>query len=496
MCAARAVLDPREMSRTLVLLPILALAVVVVGCSGSDDAADDRVGDDGGAGGAASSGGEGAGDDSSDGGGDDDGGGGGGDGGPDVPASKTHFVWAKDGTSAGLAAALAAAPKTGRCVVAIPPGAWGWGNGQAVRSARADLVVLGAGPTRTRIYRTTEEKAFMLTFSGASAVRVGEIAVQGNASAASTAAQSGVRFSNVHGFRVDHASFKDQGSAGVRSDGTSDGVVDHCRFEDMHKPAIGDTLGYGVVVVGPGKIAGVPFGSDKATFVEDSVFVRNRHAVASNDGARYVFRHNTVTANVVAHAVDAHGQEYGSTVGTEWADIHDNAISAPATYSVNAVRIRGGKGLVWNNTVSGYAHAVSLIEQTPQPTGPVYIYGNKVGKVDLLDAAAGTSYQLSAPAGYKPYAYPHPLVTTLAADAGADVSVVASGPAGATVTLDGTRSKGAVKYHRWMTASGVALGAAKGTVTFPVGVHLVVLEVEDAKGAVAHDTVVVDVRAK
>lgn len=54
----------------------------------------------------------------------------------------------------------------------------------------------------------------------------------------------------------------------------------------------------------------------RATFIEDGCFEGCRHAVASNGGGRYVFRHNYVTGTVVSHAIDAHGAEFPSTPWT------------------------------------------------------------------------------------------------------------------------------------------------------------------------------------
>src|SRR5262249_18522224 len=133
----------------------------------------------------------------------------------------------------------------------------------------------------------------------------------------------GVQMDNEVDFRVDHCSFMRTGRSGVWTSGASKGVVDHCKFEDLFKTGV-NNLGYGVEVGGINRIENETFGSDRATFIEDSSFRLCRHAVASNRGARYVFRFNQVSQNEVAHAVDAHGHEFGSMVGTEWVDVHDN----------------------------------------------------------------------------------------------------------------------------------------------------------------------------
>jgi len=229
----------------------------------------------------------------------------------------------------------------------------------------------------------------------------------------------GVHIADGVDFRVDHCSFTRTGRSGVWtsgtiSGGTSSGVVDHCAFEDLFNPVV-NNLGYGVEVGGVNELQAPtePFGSALATFIEDSSFRLCRHAVASNRAARYVFRNNYIALNQIAHAVDAHGHESGSVVGTEWADVHDNLIENPI-YRGYAVRIRGGMGLVWNNSFSDYNEGIELTQDTDQPTGPIYIWDNAiVPETSPMLRARGTMgtpvYFLSPPADYVPFPYPHPL---------------------------------------------------------------------------------------
>src|SRR5262249_49963767 len=131
------------------------------------------------------------------------------------------------------------------------------------------------------------------------------------------------------------------------------------------------------------------------------------HAVAANKGARYVFRYNFVAQNEIAHAVDAHGTE-SSTVGTEWIDVNNNFIEDPI-YRGYAVRIRGGMGVVWSNKFIGYDLGIRLTQDTPQPTGPVYIWDNYLSP-EGNPMVRGEGALLSPPNNYVPYPYPHPLV--------------------------------------------------------------------------------------
>jgi len=284
-----------------------------------------------------------------------------------------------------------------------------------------DVQLLGAGLEATVLWRTHDEGEHIraiLHAADTKRLRVSGIRFDGVSLPDSTGKDVGVLLEDAEDFRVDHAYFGHMGFAGVRTNGTSRGVVDHSTFFAELKPAIG-TEGYGVVVYGTNALSGFPLGSREATFVEDCEFSLCRHAVAANKGGRYVFRHNHVANGVIAHAADAHGTEYASEVGTEWVDIHDNVIEQanhePPYYDGWAVRIRGGQGLVWNNTIRGYRTAVELTQLTSEATGPVFVWNNTLepaGTMVHADRAGqfgNPVFTEAAPPRYTPYPYPHPL---------------------------------------------------------------------------------------
>ncbi|MCK5805650.1 MAG: right-handed parallel beta-helix repeat-containing protein [Lentisphaeria bacterium] len=389
-------------------------------------------------------------------------------------------------------------------VILIPPGAWEM-NG-TVSISHSNVTILGAGPSRTRFFRKHEESTPFFRISKAHNVRFSGLFLAGNADPHSVSKEYGLYFKTVKDFRVDHCMFAHSGFGGVETVGETSGVVDHCVFYQVYKPSIAN-LGYGVVVFGTNTIQHVPYGSPRATFIEDSSFSGCRHAIASNGGARYVFRHNRVDLNIVAHAIDAHGHEFGSAVGTEWVEIYENEIANPG-YLTYAMRIRGGGGLIWKNTVHGYATAIRLTESTDQSTGTVYIWGNTItGK--LIDASPDTtplppangipSYKTSAPSNYVAYPYPHPLVTDLQARAGPDqVVMLQPGASEASVFLDGsasTQSKGSIVAYRWFKGKSLLSHCPRDVVKLPRGQHLILLEVQRSDGLVEHDLTVVRVVA-
>jgi hypothetical protein len=418
-------------------------------------------------------------------------------------AQAAQVVMAKDGSPAALKAALAAVGGGG--VVLVPAGQFAFDD--TVTLPSGDITLLGAGSNRTRFYRAKDAvdpklaAAPYFKASNANGLRFAGFELRGVAVAGSSAEERGIVLVDCHDFRVDHLQLDFLGFAGVYTAGTSRGVVDHCLVHDGFKPAVAN-YGYGVCVMGTGAYTNDPFGTNEAIFIEDNEVFGARHAAASNNAARYVFRYNHVTANENSHGVDAHGDEYNSTdTGTEWIDVYRNTIDMPI-YSGAAVRIRGGKGLVWENTINDYSNAVSLWHKTPQVTGPVHVWSNKLGAgVTAVGDLQGTvSYKLTPPAGYTPYAYPHPLVTDLEADAGPDMVVAADAMGMGTVYVDGSASKadaGTVDAFAWRDGEApVMSNCARDIVHLPVGEHVVLLEAKRTDGHTEYDTAFVRVLAQ
>jgi hypothetical protein len=109
--------------------------------------------------------------------------------------------------------------------------------------------------------------------------------------------------------------------------------------------------------------------SDGVVFVEDCTFTYEQawmehnypsgHAIVSNDGSRYVFRHNTIdagyvkndSANWVEAPIDAHGNYISGHRGSVSFEIYENTIKAPLI--CYGIHIRGGTGVIFNNKFIG-----------------------------------------------------------------------------------------------------------------------------------------------
>lgn len=249
----------------------------------------------------------------------------------------------------------------------------------------------------------------------------------------STTLYRAISLSNVVDFRIDHNFFKHT-TAGIWIGGppnsASNGVIDHNRFiNDYGVPAPYSqiTVGYGV---GIGRV-GTTYWDDNidnvvghytnySVFIEDNYFSKWRHCVSSNEGAHYVFRHNTIEDDFGYASLDAHGTY--NYVGTRAVEIYNN-IFLNATNDVNwAIHIRGGGGTIFNNRVRGYYQPgrTSIFlhmtnEGTVQKCWPhdLYIWNNDLEAgmtfLQLEGQEENVDYFLYEKPGYVPYPYPHPL---------------------------------------------------------------------------------------
>jgi len=143
------------------------------------------------------------------------------------------------------------------------------------------------------------------------------------------------------------------------------GLVDNCEIVD------------GGILVSAGTGEGswkesTDLGSDRAIYIEDCVFRRpNRKAgmvIDSNNGARYVFRHNYVEDGyAMAHSLQ-NGWDNHFARGSRLVEIYGNTFKAARQEHQHwaAMFIRGGTGVIFDNQVTNeqgvtpFAHAVVI----------------------------------------------------------------------------------------------------------------------------------------
>lgn len=286
-----------------------------------------------------------------------------------------------------------------------------------------------------------------------------------------------------YGWRVDHCMFyhADTGGTGIHANGIAllapcpTGVVDHCTFYNRRVVV----FGYAESNWTEGKTRFAHYqwyvplglGTDNAVFIEECDFTRTSfgNAVDSGPGGRYVFRYNTVTDAYI----EAHSSQEGRRACRSW-EIYNNTITRSSVAVYMPFRLRGGTGVVHDNTLTGSftinrigldnirtfsdEHYPGIADGTkpwdgntlpietyagwpardqigrggdeslwttenPYPTQtsePAYFWNNKRGSDDVtplvinsceIHIQEGRDYFVGiARPGYTAYAYPHPLI--------------------------------------------------------------------------------------
>lgn len=241
-------------------------------------------------------------------------------------------------------------------------------------------------------------------------------------------------------FRVDHIRSLGTYYCGVRCAGKdTKGVVDHSYIKNHWEEGL---MAYGVGVTRDQYWEeDMHLGTDQAVFVEDCYLENCGHQMTSNFASHYVFRHNFCTV-WPGSAVDCHGPYDGVTYpdhrGSRCVEVYDNILQDPVIntpYSQGqAMSIRGGGGVIFNNTVIGASH-IALIRGESWQVGSVYpmkdqvhdlwIWNNTLDPQGADYGGVGTvrvdttmfpdqiqeerDYFLRPLEGYTPYMYPHPL---------------------------------------------------------------------------------------
>ena len=337
---------------------------------------------------------------------------------PVGPPAGVSGAVAKSGSATDIQSAVNSVYRDGGGVVYIPEGDFSLNGNINIRS---NITLAGAGIDKTIL--RTRGSSTVINARGDNIRITGFSLISTDYNGG-----DGILIEDSIDFRVDHLRIEGYSSAGINVNGSSTrGVIDHS--EIRMKPV--SSLGYGVVVYG-GEVwkDNMQLGTQYAVFIEDNTFINARHAVAANKGAHYVFRYNLVKQGTNGQAVDAHGPYWGSDVGTRAVEIYDNVIENPgARGDERAIGIRGGGGVIFNNTIRGYTYGVMLMMEDKQDTSsyPVlhqvhdlYIWDNSYDGVssgvivqyenrDGKFIQEGRDYFVYPKPGYVPYTYPHPL---------------------------------------------------------------------------------------
>jgi hypothetical protein len=259
----------------------------------------------------------------------------------------------------------------------------------------------------------------------------------------------GVSLANIVDFRIDHCYFEGfaytvniSGRAGYPA---PRGVVDHCtikRGRGTFSSMYGVTAG-SWEWVGTDRLTNL--GTREAVFTEDCYIEGCSHCTDAFGGGCYVLRRSTI---VDCGSVGGHGPGFESTGrGTRCTEIYDNLIMKSDTAEEGlrwiGIGVRGGGGVVFNNTIQYCRYAIqftvdsgalTLIDADQDglwdypsldQTHDKWIWNNTLVRTSVLIMHYGVAaqtlilenrdYFLRAPSleldgfEYRPFVYPHPL---------------------------------------------------------------------------------------
>lgn len=338
--------------------------------------------------------------------------------------------------------------------VTVPAGSCSWSGVDIPSSKR--ITLQGAGMNSTTI--SGGDGALNLTLSGSRVTGIGfvdsRVTVDGD------------------DWRIDHCKFSSAGAfydaifvSGSRETTHPRGVIDHNQIQNTRISVIGwNSLNANAIWSQP-----LALGGGQMVFVEDNTFTGTLWAAAvdGNYGGRFVFRHNSVTDMYI----EAHSLQGDTERAIRSWEIYDNTIAQTNVGMWTPFFIRGGTGVVFNNTITGTwgfpgitldnvrsfepRGAAGLCDghspwdgnqssngwpcrdqigrstdqwlwtpqrlYPPQASDPAYFWNNTYQgaaiSVDINNntaawIASGRDYFNNAQKpGYKSYAYPHPLVS-------------------------------------------------------------------------------------
>jgi hypothetical protein len=229
--------------------------------------------------------------------------------------------------------------------ITLPIGIFTWSTRVYVTKG---VTILGTGVENTTIVSNVPYNATQAAFyveSGTKPVRISGFTAQGGPNDI-----KGFITMQSQGFRIDHINFTINFARAIQafSKPASYGVIDHCTFNKS--PSAGSVQG--VSIFGDGDAAWnrpLSLGTINAVYMEDCTFDWPTPADSVIDiynGARAVFRHNTVsTSSVGCHGLDS--GHYRSPVSWE---IYENTFLVTIPLA-NQIYFRGRTGVVFNNTV-------------------------------------------------------------------------------------------------------------------------------------------------
>ncbi|MFP4661916.1 MAG: hypothetical protein ACLFPF_06995 [Halanaerobiales bacterium] len=346
----------------------------------------------------------------------------------------SRTIWAESCSQEDVQAAINTA-NNGDTVI-LPAGTGNWET--RVKVEYKGLIIQGTGVDKTKIRSAGTGTLIYFNRFNDYFARITGISFHGNdqAIAIDMHALWGSDGRGPALIRIDHNRFEHCSSRAVLLWRYIEGLIDNNEFINN---AASDVVYYGDndwAYHRPETL-----GSIHAVYIENNTFTYTgegndpNHAVASNDGARYVFRNNYISCNTrrsgyhLGAPIDAHGNHFSGR-GTFSYEVYGNTINSD---SWRGMYIRGGTGVIYDNDLQGnYNYPIHLTnynsfrgdyEEIEYPCidqiHDLYIWDNRYNGEPVsaevmqdgnvpLHIQEGRDFFHEEKADYVPFEYPHP----------------------------------------------------------------------------------------
>ena len=254
--------------------------------------------------------------------------------------------------------------------VSVPAGECAWTTGITVNKS---VSIIGAGEGQTIINDNVADAwasaLFWMYPACPNNLRISGMTIN---RALNRTNESVGLYGNCSDWRVDHMTFNaswNDSTATTRfvaiknTDGHPQGLLDHLTFNKLGITSVNPILVRGGSDLGWAEA--MNFGGSDWVFVEDSNFnfpadtgsmSFQDGAIDCSNGGKYVFRHNMVNGTETGN----HGND-SLTSSCLAMEIYDNTFTNLGVDPTQAVHLRGGTALIFNNTITGnYTYAIGL----------------------------------------------------------------------------------------------------------------------------------------
>lgn len=241
--------------------------------------------------------------------------------------------------------------------VSIPAGTCIWTSTLMVNTA---INLLGSTSDPTLIIDNVDRSncadhpAIFMNISLNEPWRLANLTIQGKSIDRGICSENIKAVTNSHAFRIDHIIFNNMQTTGIFVGGDPWGVIDHSVFNGDHKRGvlIHHAKWQQVGASGDNSWAQPDtMGTAQAVFVEDSTFkitnASGSGSVACEYGGRCVARYNTLPF------LGTHGTDSSARFrSVRHFEIYNNVITDNGTAVGQAMQLRGGTALFFNNTIT------------------------------------------------------------------------------------------------------------------------------------------------